>query len=281
MTQFFVFAYLFLTGAVSGWILELFYRRFFSNCNPERKWINPGFCTGPYLPLYGFGLCLLYLISKLCNGWFEQLGVVEILILIAFMAIVMTGIEYISGILCLKLFNIRLWDYRTEWLNIQGLICPKFTLFWTALGLGYYFLLHKNIERWVDKLMSIIPLLFLCGLIYGILLIDVVHSAELVSKVRSFANEHDIIVNYERLKDQVRFNYKHISRKFYFSTFFRAELGFRDILEQLFKDDSAKKAEKAANQDTHGQSENAILEKLKNAYETFEERRWKREKQNK
>lgn len=275
MTQFFVIAYLFLTGAVSGWFLELFYRRFFSKCNPKRKWINPGFCTGPYLPLYGFGLCLLYMIAKLCNNWFQGISVQQMLVLIAFMAVMMTGIEYISGILCLKLFNIRLWDYRNEWLNVQGLICPKFSLYWTILGLGYYFLLHGNIEQWINKLMSVIPLLFLCGMIYGILIIDVVHSAELVTKVRSFANDHDIIVNYERLKEQVRFSYKHISRGFYFSTFFRAELGFKELLEQLFKDDEEKKAAKSSDQ---GED---ILEKLKNAYETFEERRWKREKNNK
>ena len=28
---------------VAGWVLELFFRRFISGNNPERKWINPGF----------------------------------------------------------------------------------------------------------------------------------------------------------------------------------------------------------------------------------------------
>ena len=281
MEQFFVFAYLFLTGAVSGWFLEVFFRRFFSKNNPGRKWINPGFCTGPYLPLYGFGLCLLYIIAKLCNKWFSDVSIASVAVLVVLMAVVMTGIEYVSGITCLKLFNIRLWDYRNERFNFQGLICPKFSFFWTVLGLGYYFLLHRNVEGFVRTLMSIIPLLFLCGMIYGILIIDVVHSAELVSKVRSFANDHDLIVNYERLKEQFRFNYNHFSNKLYFSTFFRAELGFRDLLEQLFNDSEERKAGKA---DSHGKdddnfsrSDDDFLEKLKNAYEAFEERRWKPE----
>ena len=58
-------AYLFFVGSVSGWVLELFFRKFFSASNPEHKWINPGFCTGPYLPIYGFGLCALYLLALL------------------------------------------------------------------------------------------------------------------------------------------------------------------------------------------------------------------------
>ena len=65
MNVFLTLTYLFFIGSVSGWVLELFFRKFFSSSNPEHKWINPGFCTGPYLPLYGFGLCVLYLFALL------------------------------------------------------------------------------------------------------------------------------------------------------------------------------------------------------------------------
>ena len=60
-----ILAYLFFIGSVIGWGIELLFRRYISSANPERKWINPGFCTGPYLPLYGTGLCILYLIASL------------------------------------------------------------------------------------------------------------------------------------------------------------------------------------------------------------------------
>lgn len=64
MNLFLILFFLFFIGAVSGWVVELLFRRFLSTANPERKWINPGFCTGPYLPLYGFGLCILYLLAS-------------------------------------------------------------------------------------------------------------------------------------------------------------------------------------------------------------------------
>lgn len=63
MSMFLTLAFLFAMGSMAGWVLEVFFRRFFSTANPERKWINPGFCTGPCLPIYGSGLCILYLIS--------------------------------------------------------------------------------------------------------------------------------------------------------------------------------------------------------------------------
>ena len=51
MNLFLTLAYLFFIGSTLGWVAELLYRRFLSGANPERKWINPGFCVGPYVPL--------------------------------------------------------------------------------------------------------------------------------------------------------------------------------------------------------------------------------------
>ena len=51
MSMFLTLAYLFFIGSVLGWCLELVFRKFFSSANPEHKWINPGFCVGPYVPL--------------------------------------------------------------------------------------------------------------------------------------------------------------------------------------------------------------------------------------
>lgn len=62
---FLIVLYLFFFGGVGGWVLELFFRRFFSGANPERKWLNPGFLFGPCLPLYGFGTVLLFILSEL------------------------------------------------------------------------------------------------------------------------------------------------------------------------------------------------------------------------
>ena len=62
MDIFLTLAYLFFIGSVAGWVLELLFRNLTSR---NKKWVNPGFCTGPYVPLYGFGLCILYLLASL------------------------------------------------------------------------------------------------------------------------------------------------------------------------------------------------------------------------
>ena len=55
---------LFVIGSLLGWVIELLFRRFVS----QKKWMNPGFLTGPYLPIYGFGVLLLYGVSNLSLG---------------------------------------------------------------------------------------------------------------------------------------------------------------------------------------------------------------------
>ena len=114
MNLFLTLAFLFFIGATTGWVIEVLFRRFLSSANPERKWINPGFCTGPYLPLYGVGLCLLYLIASLEQYSFVKNPFWNKALLFLAMAVFMTVIEYIAGILILKSSKVRLWDYRNE-----------------------------------------------------------------------------------------------------------------------------------------------------------------------
>lgn len=204
MNLFLTLAFLFFIGSVIGWILELFFRKFFSGSNPEHKWINPGFCVGPYLPLYGFGLCLLYLIALLEQySWIEN-PMWNKVALFAAMAVCMTVIEYIAGIFCLKVAKVRLWDYSELWGNVQGIICPLFSLAWAILGAVYYFFIHPHILDALEWLSRNLAFSFFVGLFYGVFIIDVVYSSQLVMKLKKFAEENDVIVKYENLKAHIR-----------------------------------------------------------------------------
>ncbi len=204
MNLFLTLAFLFFIGSVFGWVLELFFRRFISAANPERKWINPGFCTGPYLPLYGFGLCILFLIASLEDTTAIQDPVWEKVVLFAWMAVCMTVIEYIAGIMSIKIAKVRLWDYSNEWGNIQGIICPKFSFFWAVLGAAYYFLIHPHILGALHWLAQNLAFSFVIGMFYGVFFVDLAHSVNLVTKLKKFADENDVIIKYENLKAHIR-----------------------------------------------------------------------------
>lgn len=233
MNLFLTLAFLFFIGSVVGWLIEVLFRRFFSSSNPERKWINPGFCTGPYLPLYGSGLCILFLVAQL-----EELSCIRDPVwnkvaILALMAVCMTAIEYIAGILSLKIAKVRLWDYSGQWGNIQGIICPLFSLFWAVLGAVYYFFIHPYILGALAWLSNNLAFSFVIGLFYGVFIIDVVNSAQLVAKLKRFAEENGVIVRYEALKSEIRRRHDQAKKKYHFFRPFRSEMPLTDHLKNL------------------------------------------------
>ena len=189
--------FLFYIGSVFGWILELIYRRMI---NQEHKWVNPGFLVGPYLPLYGFGLTFLFLIA--CTEGHIPIAneIIKKIVLFAIMAVMMTVLEYIAGVIFIKKMKIKLWDYSGMWGNIQGIICPLYSVFWAILGAIYYLFLHSHIIKIVNDIFSSTALALGVGVFYGFFIIDLVYSLQLMVKIRSFAKEHDIVIKMQELK---------------------------------------------------------------------------------
>lgn len=215
MNIFLILAFLFFSGSIIGWIIEVIFRRFFSSSNPQRKWINPGFCVGPYLPIYGIGLCIFYLIARVHIQWFES-QILNRVLLFIFASICMTILEYIAGIISLKWFHIRLWDYCNEWGNIQGVICPRFSLAWCVMGAIYYFFVHPSVLRALLWLSHNLAFSFFIGFFFGIFLIDFIYSANIISKIRLFAKENNIEVRLEQLKLDLTIKREEAKKKAHF-----------------------------------------------------------------
>lgn len=245
MNVFLTLAFLFFVGSMSGWCLEVVFRRYFSSSNPERKWINPGFCTGPYLPIYGCGLCGLYLIAGLENYIPVADPFRRKAILFLLMAISMTAIEYIAGIFSLKVAKVRLWDYSDEWGNIQGIICPLFSLIWAVMGAIYYFLIHPYILNALTWLSNNLAFSFVIGFFFGVFALDVAKSAQLVVRLRSWARENNVVVRYEALKAQIRRRSDAEKKKYHFYHPFRSDRPLaehlKDMLENLEQHSRRKK----------------------------------------
>lgn len=233
MNLFLVLAFLFFIGSMLGWVMELFFRRFFSRANPERKWINPGFCTGPYVPLYGFGLCIMYLVTsleerKLLGDTFWSKAA-----LFFAMALAMTVIEYIAGILCLKVTKVRLWDYSGEWANLQGIICPKFSAIWAVLGGVYAFLIHPHILDALQWLSGNLAFSFVIGLFFGVFLIDAADSIQLVARLKKFAEDNDVILRYEAIKAHIRSVQDQAAQRHHFFRPFHTERPLNEHLKGM------------------------------------------------
>lgn len=214
------FLYLFIIGSFLGWVLEIFFRRFVS----QKKWTNPGFLKGPCLPLYGFGICLLYLIcylcfKLLCNGegippYYSVLGDINTegplnfwytsIVAIVLIGIGMTLLEFLAGLIFIKGFRIKLWDYSTLKGNIMGIICPLFSFLWLVAGAAYWFFVQPYVLVLLEFFTRHIwGLTFFLGIYAGVLVIDVVNSIKLASKVSGIAKKNKFVVDFVKFQNNI------------------------------------------------------------------------------
>ncbi len=158
----------FLIYSFLGWIVEVIY-----HVIKQHHIINRGFLTGPVCPVYGFGMiAILYFkqyISVNMSVEAEQLGIIPtFLIGVIFCSLV----EFIAGWLLDFFFHARWWDYRKEKWNINGYVCPKFSILW---GIGVVFLIYV-----VQPLFGKVPVVeehytfywVILGVCYAIYLVD-------------------------------------------------------------------------------------------------------------
>lgn len=203
MNFFLMLAFLFFIGSMIGWCLEVVFRKFFSKSNPHHKWVNPGFLIGPYLPLYGFGVCILFLLSIFENApLFKYCSKSKILLFIS-MGVIMTVIEYVSGIIFIKGMKVKLWDYSDKKWNVQGIICPQFSLLWVVSGAVYYYFVHPRILNALRWLSQNLAFSFFIGLFFGFFIVDLMYSNHILSKIKKFASNKGIIVKYEEFKNHI------------------------------------------------------------------------------
>lgn len=209
--------FVFFGGCVLGWIIEVFFRRFISSSNPERKWINPGLLTGPYLPIYGFGVTILHLLTDFLkeNLPFNNL-ITYVLFIFVISSIIMTCLELFGGLFFLKYYNLRLWDYRDCKGNYKGVICPLFSFIWGALSVVYFFLLDPWVSYAVDLFRDHLWFSFFVGLICGFFIIDLVKTFDIINKIKKFNKEKQIVVNYDHFKNELREARTELDNKFHF-----------------------------------------------------------------
>ena len=200
MYYFVLFVFIFSMGAIFGYGLEVLYRHF---ADKEKRWFNPGFCVGPWLPIYGIGLLSVFLLSFLEAALPIENAIIKKIILFIIMALLMTLIELIAGELLLKFYNTRLWDYSDEKFNYKGFICLKFSIFWMLLSAGYYFIIHPLIFDATVWLSKNIIFSFFIGAFLGVFVIDVIYSGNVLNKIKNYAREKGVITKFEDLKESI------------------------------------------------------------------------------
>ena len=212
---FLTYCSLFFLGGFIGFVAEVLFRRFVS----MKRWINPGFLKGPCIPLYGFGLCALHFISSIVMIYFQDPNTVPdfylglatpqgtlpfwatSLLAILLIGVSLTLIEYLGGLLFVKGLHIKLWDYSKMKGNIQGIICPLFSIIWLLAGAGYRFGLAPLINKFISLVINHMwGFSYFIGALSATALIDFVNSVIVSIKLSGKAKEMKLIVDFEKFK---------------------------------------------------------------------------------
>lgn len=194
---------LFVIGSLVGWVIELFFRRFVS----QKKWMNPGFLTGPYLPIYGSGVVVLYAISNVPLG--ISIKAWDIIVRIVIIGVGMTLIEFIAGLIFIKGLKVKLWDYSDRKGNIMGIICPEFSLIWIIVGSLYYFFVNPFLVMGINWISENLIYTYFIGAVIGMMVVDFAYSIHLATKLKEFKELQDM--RFEDFKKEFKKRIKSIN----------------------------------------------------------------------
>lgn len=123
-----------------GWIWESCFVSF-----QNKRWINRGFLNGPFIPLYGFGATLIYMVIFPIQERPTYVFVIGMLFA--------TVLEYVTSYVMEKLFHAKWWDYSNYRYNFQGRVCMVASLFWGFLSL----LMADVLQPLVNSIIELIP----------------------------------------------------------------------------------------------------------------------------
>lgn len=134
----------------------------------KQSLVNRGVYYGPYLPIYGVGGLLLWILLKKLN----QKPFVTFLLSAAICSV----LEYGASLLLEWKWGMRWWDYSGYFLNLDGRIC---LLSAVCFGLGGM-LLNCYLLPYFKKVYDRISpgwRLALCGILLAIFILDITYCA--------------------------------------------------------------------------------------------------------
>ena len=155
----------FLIYSFIGWVTEVVY-----HAVTLGKIMNRGFLNGPVCPVYGFGMTAVLFV-------FSLVSVDNPFIVFLIGVILTTLIELIAGWALYTFFHARWWDYSSMPLNLNGYICPAFSIIWGLAVLAVVRIAHPALEAVTIGLIPHSILLPVTIILTAVMVIDTIVTA--------------------------------------------------------------------------------------------------------
>ena len=142
----------FIVYSFAGFLLEVAFARATGHPKRDRKC----FLLLPLCPVYGLGACLILALAGVVKHplWAALAG-----------GLAATGAELAMGLFYRYVLGVEFWDYRHLPGSIGGLVCPAFSLCWTALALVLVYAVHPAVAALAARIPAWLgpPALILLG----------------------------------------------------------------------------------------------------------------------
>lgn len=132
---------------------------------------NSGILSGPYTPIYGFGIIIIIYGCDYLFKHFHLKRYQENIIVFGILFFTISILELIGGITIEKLFNKVFWSYESLPLNYGNYISIEVSLIWSFLGIIIYHfknILVKIINKIPNIIFYILLVIFTIDVLYTI-----------------------------------------------------------------------------------------------------------------
>ena len=149
MQTFYTFLWYFFIYAFLGWCSEVCYAALRTG-----RFVNRVFLNGPVCPIYGFGVVIVVALLTPVKDRFLLLFVCSV--------VLTSALEWVTGFVLEKLFHQKWWDYSDIPFNLNGYICPIFSLMWGFACLIIMDMIHPMIAAMVRHVPHTLGVVLLC-----------------------------------------------------------------------------------------------------------------------
>lgn len=153
MVRYFDLFWLFMIGSLLGVLIEGVFCLFIHG-----HWETHTVAVwGPFCIIYGIGAVILYIGAILMK---DKSYVLQFFVF----AVVITVVEYLCGALLKYGLYMQAWDYSKRFLNIDGLVCPAFSIGWGIAGVAFSKWCVPILRRLFSKMNGLMWNIFCIGL---------------------------------------------------------------------------------------------------------------------
>lgn len=121
--------------------------------------MNSSILYGPWLPVYGFGICIIIFIERFVFNRIKVKKFYKILIMLLLIMVITSSVEYLGGIFIEKVFGKVFWDYRDLKFNIGKYAAVEVALIWGVLSLVFIYVLKPGIDKFIYKIPGWVSIL--------------------------------------------------------------------------------------------------------------------------